>query len=61
MSEIELERLRKTFLRQAKTFRALAKMLSKDPRKKLEAKACEVMAEVSDGFADLTKNRMGKL
>lgn len=64
MSELErfrLIELRQTFLRQAKTFRALAKMLSKDPRKKMEFKLCEGMAEVSEGFADLVTEQMGKL
>lgn len=59
-TQIELERLRKTFLRQAKTFRASAKMLSKDANKEMETKLCKVMADVSEGFAKLVTKEMGK-
>lgn len=57
----ELEDLKRTFLRQAKTFKALAKMLSKDPRKKMQATICEGMAEVSEGLAEIVTQEMEKL
>lgn len=42
----ELEDVKKIFFRQAKTFRALAKVIFKDPTKKMEAKICEGLAEI---------------
>lgn len=50
----ELERIKKRFLNQAKTFRALAKMISKDPTKtEMNAKVCEGMAEISELMAEI--------
>lgn len=56
----ELEEKRNKFLSQAKTFRALAKMLSKDPRKEVDVKLCEGMAEIAESMADFVTEQMGK-
>ena len=56
----EAEDIKKKFLTQAKTFRALAKMLSKDPRKKAKVKFCEGMADVCEGLADIVNQEMKK-
>jgi len=56
----ELEDIKQKFLRQAKTFRALANMLSKDPRKKVEAQICEGLAELAESMADVVTEQMGK-
>lgn len=54
----ELERVMKKFNQQADTFRALAKILSKTPKLKIEANICEALAEVADGLAGCVKTEI---
>jgi len=56
----ELEAIKKKFLRQARTFRCLAKMLYKDPEKNLEGVICEGLAELSEHMAEIVTKEMEK-
>jgi len=52
----ELEDIKKKFLRQAKTFRALAKVC----RKEVDVKLCEGIAEIAEAMAEFVTEQMGK-
>lgn len=51
----ELERVMKKFREQAKIFRAMARILWKDPKTKAESDISNALAEVADGLADMVK------
>lgn len=56
----DLEAIKEKFLRQARTFRCLAKMLYKDPEKNLDGVICDGLAEVSEGMAEIVTKEMAK-
>lgn len=57
----QLEDIKKSFLRQAKTFRSLAKVVSKHDISKNQKLFCETLAQVCDLLAELADKKIGEV